>query len=120
MNDVTVDKKLQLVRQIRSSYHQNQNDLQNRERILYGHSKPALEAAVIPRDEMYIQEEMPAVALSTFKIRLLLALFLLFAILAWDITGQELFGITTEQVFKFLSEDFTQTIQSWIGQSPTL
>ena len=38
MSDVTMDQKLQLVQQVRARYHEDQFDLSNRERILYGRS----------------------------------------------------------------------------------
>ena len=38
MSNVTTEQKLQLVQQVRSRYHEDQYDMSNRERLLYGRS----------------------------------------------------------------------------------
>ncbi|MDR0948168.1 MAG: hypothetical protein LBM69_01465 [Lachnospiraceae bacterium] len=118
MSDVTVDKKLQLVQQVRSAHHQNQSDLQKRERILYGQAsqpKYASETLETAQMDAYAGTDELRMPVSTFKIRLLIALFLLFGILVWDITGRVIFGFTADQVFSHLKEDYSQKALEWIS-----
>jgi hypothetical protein len=104
MSDITLDQKLQLVHQVRSQYDRNQYDLQNRERILYG------KETVYPHDMEYGEErEMTApLRISTFKLRLLAAIVLLFGIVILDRNGIAIFGVSAQEIMRHLNEDFSQ------------
>ena len=71
MNDITVDKKLQLINQVRSQYNKDQYDLQHREQLLYGRTserrRPETEAAGVTNYEVTGR-------VSPLRIRLLAAL----------------------------------------------
>lgn len=107
MSDISVDKKLQLVQQVRSQYNQNQYDLRSREQILYGRSSAVRAAA---QDELpvygYDTGSEDGLPKSTFKIRFLAALILLVAVMVFDNNGHTLFGIDTRQIFAAISENF--------------
>lgn len=114
MSDFTVDKKLQLVQQVRSQYDRNQYDLQNRERILYGKTQDiyrGIDGDVNPYAPLYGGEEDSAIPVhfSTFKLRLVVSIMLLLGILVLDRTGGAFFGIQAKDVFTFIQEDFSQT-----------
>lgn len=115
MSDTTIEQKLQLVRQVRSRYHENQYDLSNRERILYGRSSviPERESYASPYDEDYdgmLPEGRP---LSFMKIRLWIALFLVAAVIVMDRNGMSVAGITSEKIFELISADYEEIIASW-------
>jgi hypothetical protein len=105
MSDITLDQKLQLVHQVRSQYDRNQYDLQNRERILYG------KEATYPYDMEYGEdgEMTPPLRISTFKLRLLVAVVLLFGIVILDRSGLMFFGVSAQEIMRHLNEDFSQT-----------
>jgi hypothetical protein len=100
-----LDKKLQLVHQVRSQYDRNQYDLQNRERILYGK-----EGTYYPDLEYGEEGELSSpMRISTFKLRLLVAAVVLFGLLILDKSGMEIMGYSTQEIFGYLNQDFSKT-----------
>ncbi|MDE6167600.1 MAG: hypothetical protein K2G28_03995 [Acetatifactor sp.] len=111
MSNVSTEQKLRLVQQVRSRYSEDQLDLTNRERILYGRS--SFRSAEGPWAEQYpYPEDAPRPSL--FKIRLLLALVLFGAVIAMDTSGINVAGITAETIFEAISVDYEDTIDQWI------
>ncbi len=109
MSDTTVEKKLELVQQIRYKYNKNQFDLLNREQILYGRT--------MPRESSYTYEnpaEETEPVRSTFKLRLFAAGILFVLIVALDITGKSLAGLETKQFFAILAQDYEKEINAWV------
>lgn len=104
MGDITVEKKMQLVQQVRSQYNRNQYDLMNREKILYGYTSPnrmrSEETAGFEMDT-----DIPA-DISTFKLRFLAAVILFVTVATLDLTGSSLFGITPSKIYECISQDF--------------
>ena len=114
MGDTTMEKKLRLVKQIRTRYNTAQYDLSNRERILYGRvSRPA--EALPGREEEDVPGQAPA---STFSLRLLAAVLLLAAVIAMDRNGIQAAGITAEGIFQAISADYVGQIEAWASQMP--
>lgn len=105
--NITVEKKLQLVQQLRSQYNRNLYDLNNRERILYGkESSAALN---------HVAEEPPADSVkSTFLLRMMLAVVLLGILLFLNASGKTLFGFTPAEISQCISMDFTQAIMEQV------
>lgn len=108
MSNVTVEQKMQLVRQIRSRYSENQYDIHNRERILYGVQDGA-KASVTP-GEFNGGEEA---AVSRFRLRFFLALLFLTALVVMDKNHIEVAGITAEMVQGVISADYEEEIDAW-------
>ncbi|MCM1063638.1 MAG: hypothetical protein NC420_04035 [Eubacterium sp.] len=107
MRDVTTEQRLRLVQQVRSRYHENQYDLSNRERILYGKS-----FVREPSDNM--TREAPDTdprPFSTFKIRLVIALLLGAAVISMDRNDIKIAGITSEQIYQVISADLEENIE---------
>ena len=107
MRDVTTEQRLRLIQQVRSRYHENQYDLSNRERILYGKS--------FPRESFDSTEQDGADAdlkpFSTFKIRLVIAVLLGAAVISMDRNNIKIAGITSEQIYQAISADFEEDIE---------
>lgn len=102
MSEITVDKKLQLINQVRSQYNKDQYDLLHREQLLYGRTserrRPDVES--MPVDNIAMTGKT-----GTFRIRLLAALGLFFLILILDMSKTSLFGLQMSQVFDYIAED---------------
>ena len=116
MSDTTIEQKLQLVRQVRSRYHENQYDLSNRERILYGRTSVVPERegyAASPYDEDYDGTLPEGRPLSLMKIRLWIALLLVVMVIIMDTNGMSIAGITSEKIFELISADYEEVIESW-------
>lgn len=112
MSDVTMERRLQLVKQIRSRYNEDQYDLSNRERILYGRSsRPAENFSEMEEDAAW---DAPV---SFFRIRLVVAIILLAAVIAIDLNGTKIAGITAEDIFRAISADYGNMIDSWMNNS---
>lgn len=107
MKDVTTERKLQLIKQIRSRYSEDRQDLSNRERILYGRE------SVRPWEEYPDdpEQEMPQ---SSFRLRVLLAVLLFAAVVTIDTNETSLWGITAEKVYQIISEDYEDKIEEWV------
>ena len=107
MKDVTTERKLQLIRQIRSRYSEDRQDLSNRERILYGRES----VRSWEENEYDPEQEMPQ---SSFRLRVLLAVLLFAAVVTIDTNGTSLWGITAEKVYQIISADYEDKIEEWV------
>jgi len=114
--DVTTEQKLRLVQQVRSRYQEDQYDLSNRERILYGRSSMPPETKYVSTyRDLYDEPVEPADgAVSFFRLRLLAAVFLLAAVIIMDKNDIKVAGITTEQIFQAISADYDEKIEEWV------
>lgn len=109
MSDVTMEQKLKLVKQIRSRYNEDQYDLSNRERILYGKtSRPVDSLAERPQQEADADKPV-----SSFRFRIFLAVLLLAAVIVMDKNGTKIAGITAEEIFQAISADYEDAIDQW-------
>ena len=110
------EKRLQLLKQIRSRYNDDQRDLSNRELILYGRSTRSA------TEDSRQQEVQPdAEQVSFFRIRLILAVLLFAAVIFMDMDGMELAGITAEKIFQAISADYENVIETWAeGSQPSI
>lgn len=103
-----MDRRLRLVKQIRSRYNEDQHDLTNRELILYGKSSRSPES-----EEGFQDGQLPPGQVSFFRFRMALAVLLFAAVIFMDSNGAELAGITAEEVFEAISADYEEVIDSW-------
>lgn len=105
---MTTEQKLRLVQQVRSRYNENRYDMYNRERILYGRAVP-------PEPELAEEPGAadPPSGFSSFRFRLLLAVLLFAAVIAMDINGIELGGITSDKILEAISTDYEEKIDEW-------
>ncbi len=116
MSDVTMEQKLRLVQQVRSRYHENQYDLSNRERILYGKTSSGLQdEGTLRYGEPYYEDTArpEEVSFSFLKFRMWIALFLVTAVIVMDRNHMEVAGITAEKIFEVISADYEDVIETW-------
>ena len=115
-NHFTVDKKLELLHQVRSRYDRDQGDLARREMILYGKTSAAeygensyntTDAAMPGQDE--------ALPFSTFSLRLLVSLGLFLLLIICDLSGKDFFGLPASQCFQVISQDYESSITQWVN-----
>ncbi len=103
------EKKLQLIQQVRSRYHENQCDMSNRERIMYGRTsvfdKPDYDENTLPDTE-----DDP---LSSFKLRLFIALVLFGIVVFMDRNQIAIGGLTSEKLYGMISADYEEKIEEW-------
>lgn len=96
------DKKLELIRSIRNTHQHNKTLLHSREQLLYGGDT----ASLLKKGEIYGTEDMAAEsapvaqtpALSSFKLRLFVAIMIFCAFLICDKSGYGIFGLTMDDV----------------------
>lgn len=111
MRDVNTEQKLRLVQQVRSRYHENQYDLSNRERILYGKSFVRESPGSMPQEE----PEPDPRPFSSLKLRLVVALLLGAAVISMDRNNIKIAGITSEQIYQVISADFEENIEKMVA-----
>ena len=107
-NKASIEKRLQLVKQIRTKYDEDQRDLTNREMILYGRNSRSV--AKGSSEQEAPTDEAPV---SFFRIRLVLAVLLFAAVILMDMDGIEMAGITAEKIFQAISADYEEVIETW-------
>lgn len=112
MSNFTVDKKMELMRQIRSRYQKDRNDLFRREQLLYG------KTSFYPAEEIGMREmtdlEDEGEPIQTFPLRVLLAVALFLLIIICDMSGKSFLGIRAEQCFSAISADYEDSITTWV------
>ena len=111
MRDVTTEQRLRLIQQVRSRYHENQYDLSNRERILYGKS---FTGEIPPGTEADLPDPDVNQPFSSFKIRLMIAVLLGAAVISMDRNHIKIAGITSEQIYQAISADFEENIEKMV------
>ena len=81
MSNVTTEQRLRLIQQVRSRYHENQYDLSNRERILYGKS---FTGETPGKTDQEVSDADARPPFSSFKLRLVVAILLGAAVISMD------------------------------------
>ena len=112
MDDITTEKKLELIHQIRSQHNKNQYDLSNREHILYGKTsyRTTVDREIVP-EEIATSESL--------KFRSVLAgMLLVFAIL-FDYFGVQPGGMQMQQIFNMIAADYQENVSSFINTMST-
>ncbi len=109
MKELNTDQKLQLVQQIRSRYNENQYDMYNRERILYGKG-----AAISGENTYNTHASGTDFAPSSFRLRLLLAVLLFAGVVAMDINHLTISGVTAEKIVEVIALDYEERLDQWM------
>ena len=102
---IKLEKKLELMQQVRSRYNRDQSDLAQRERILYD----------VPRKEPETVPEQDVLPFPSLAMRFLFAVGLGTLLILCDLSGRPFFGISTEQCFQAISEDYESSITQWVN-----
>lgn len=113
MSDVNTEKRLRLLKQIRSRYNEDQLDLNNRERILYGRSGRPAERYEEPLED----GQLPDGQLSFFRLRLVVAVMLVGLVILMDMRNVSLAGITADKIFQAISADYEEKLEQWTNNS---
>ncbi len=111
MSDITVEKKLELMRQIRDRYQQDRYDMFHRERVIYGRTTPIPSEREDPLEDY---DEPEGESFQTFPLRVLLALGLFLLIIVCDMSGKSFMGIQAGQCFSVISADYESSISAWV------
>ncbi len=130
MSEITTEQKLRLVQQVRSRYNEDQYDLSNRERLLYGRTGPNADSrerydpdSAAERQSMRYEaygdgygNSLPSGEnpFSFFRLRFLLAALLLAAVIVMDKNGIDVAGITSEKIYEMISADYEEKIELWV------
>lgn len=104
MSDITAEKRLELIRNIREENHKNRMSLKNREHILYGR-----EYETVPMQET---EELPAASRhgSTLILRTIIAAVLLSLFIIMDYLQADWLPVDMETINNCLQENYTVNI----------
>lgn len=128
MSDISVEQRLELVKQVRSKYYENQSDMMNREQILYGKAFPKNQEIIRnPRDtvdfyQRNIDTESEGEGIfkdGTLKIRYALAAVAFITIVLLDKSEKTLAGISMNDVFTSIQTDYEETIENWVFDTGT-
>ena len=113
MDHFSVDKKLELLHQVRSRYERDRTDLIRREQLLYG------KTGDYTLDEYVVSEaEDETDNFSTFPLRVLIATGLFLLVIICDMSGKSIFGISAAECFTTISQDYESSIIQWINAAP--
>ncbi|MCM1568238.1 MAG: hypothetical protein NC081_02175 [Roseburia sp.] len=107
-----MDRRTELIQQIRSQGHQNRYDMVSREQLLYGKSY-GRDAAFPPASQEKESEETQPV--STFKIRLLFALTLLMLMIMMDTTNKSIGNLSIKKISDILAVDYEAQIETQLS-----
>lgn len=113
MSEITVEKKLELMRQIRSRNERDRFDMSRREQIVYGKSMGTM-AQSLPQTTFMDDEDYEEQGLPTFPLRALLSVALFLLIIICDLSGKSFLGINANQCFAAISKDYESSITAWV------
>lgn len=117
---ISVEKKLELMQQIRSRHERDRMDMMRREHIIYGTSPkyPAHDDLYGMEGEIYKSQDPEAENnddISFFSLRMLIAVGLVLLIIISDLSGKTLWGIPTSECFQVISQDYESSITRWVN-----
>lgn len=116
MSDFSVEQKLELVQQVRSRYYRNQSDLMNREQILYGKALTRTPETEFHQPQLSSETtQEPLITDNTVKLRYALAAVLVLLIILFDKSGTTIAGISMQQVFSAIENDYEEAIDAWVS-----
>lgn len=112
MSEISAERKLQIVKQIREEHANNQRLIRGRENILYGfHSPyPAYQNEMHQAADLD-SETFPLKGNLSFRIRLVVSLILLVSVILLDKTNTDIFQYTVSDMFTYLGTDLTKDFQ---------
>lgn len=120
MSNITMDKRLELIQQIRTQNHQNQYDMISREQLLYGKScsRNTYDTDTNRYNDMTEGIEADQQPVSSFKIRLLVAVTLLLFGIVLDSSGKSLGKLSLKDISEILAVDYEarieEQLQDWL------
>lgn len=100
MDEISRAQKLELVRRIKTQYHQNQYDLYNREQLLYATSDIPEQNAKNNTSE-------------SLKFRGVVAIMLFLLVILLDSFHINPLGLEINQLFEMLQTDYLEAISDW-------
>lgn len=113
MGNISTDQKLQLIQMLRAENHNNRMAMRSRERLLYDTNPGGgmgTGGNFFPERELYAleqpQQKVQGSIFSSFRLRLVLSVFLFGAFLILDAGYGELAGISTEELRTEINRDF--------------
>lgn len=110
MNKLSVEKKLELLNQIRFQNEKDRLDMSKREHLLYGKTTISSDT-----DFSLSGEENEKSGIQTLFLRTLLSIGLFLLIIICDLSGKSFWGIPSEECFQTLSKDYESSIITWIN-----
>ena len=102
MSDITAEKRLELIRNIREENNRNRSKLRNRESILYGQNYDDS----VTRDTVEVTETSTRPA-SSLGIRIVIAIVLFSIFIIFEYTEKTFFSINSTIIYKYLQENYT-------------
>ncbi len=109
MSEITIEKKLELMRQIRSKNERDRFDMSRREQIVYGKSMEPVSQATYLTEKSDEENALP-----TFPLRALLAVTLFLLIIICDMSGKSFMGMETKECFEAIATDYESSITAWV------
>lgn len=124
MDNISIEQKLELVKQIRSKYNKNISDMSQRERVLYGRtsysSKEEVKGASMVDRSWYYEEPAEEATVEDFsfgRVRFFIAVILLIGVIILDLSGKTLMGVSMDKIFAVISQDYEEEIAAWVSQA---
>lgn len=114
MSEITIEKKLELMQQVRARNEQNRFDMCRREQILYGRTSPEFVSDERSWEKNTYVDDNEEEGLQTFPLRILLSLGLFLLIIIGDISGRSFMGINAKQCFEAIAVDYESSITEWV------
>ena len=105
MSDVSIERKLELIRSIREANTRNRSSIRQHQHILYGHKYDDIisnEADITDAAAPGGQKKF-----STLGLRSLLAIMLFSFYVILDYTGGEWLSVNAEKAFAYIEENYT-------------
>ncbi len=113
MSEISAERKLQVVKQIREEHAANQRLIRGRESILYGFHSPY---PIYQNERIDSEPDSEPFSFGkgnlSFKIRFTVALLLLVSVILLDKADIAVFEYTVSDVFAYLETDITNDFQT--------
>lgn len=113
MGYFSVDRKLELLQQIRARHQRDRNDIIRREKILYGKTGDYYSADENLTEESFDDE----LQFNSLPLRIMMAVGLFLLIVICDMSGKSFMGIETAQCFSAISEDYESSVTAWVNSA---
>lgn len=103
MSDISIERKLELIRSIREADSRNRSSLRQHQHILYGRR---FDDDIMSNDVDMPDTAVPGRKISTLGLRSLLAIILFSFYVILDYTGGEWLSVNAEKAFAYIEENY--------------
>lgn len=112
MNPVSIEKKLQMIRQIRQEYANNKNIINEREHILYGIHRSEENLSTFNNNSFLDNESFSYSPQRFIILRIVITILVTTCIIILDQSNSHFKTYSTQNLFSYIEKDYSESLKT--------